>query len=148
MGKIHLATPLLVALAFLGCVAAAPDDFAVVNNTGSTNANGYMIQVWADGDASVTTRTKDGAIVGTPKPFQLPPTIAGHFFADLAAARNGNAATVPCMKTVSFGASINVWWQGWQSPDLTCPPKDALGDALARDAQAIAQTAGVATTPP
>jgi hypothetical protein len=130
-------------VALLGCIAATPADFAVINNSGSTNSNGYMIQIWPDGAGSVAVQTREGRIVSMLKPFKLPPTVAIQFFADLAAARNGGAATVPCMKTVSFGASLRVSWQGWESPDLTCPPKDSLGDALVRDVEAIDQTAGV-----
>jgi hypothetical protein len=138
---------LLAASVLLGCVGAAPDDFAVINNSGSTNVNGYLIQIWLDGDGSVMLRTRDGRIASSPKPFTIPVTIARKFFADLAAARNGKATTVQCMKTVSFGASLKVAWQGWESTDLTCPPKDPLADALARDAEAIAQSAGVSAPP-
>jgi hypothetical protein len=138
---------LLAASVLLVCVGAAPDDFAVIDNSGSTNVNGYVIQIWADGDGSVMLQTRDGRIAGSPKPFRIPVTIARKFFTDLAAARNGNATTVPCMKTVSFGASLKVAWQGWESTDLTCPPKDELANALARDAEAIAQSAGVSALP-
>ncbi len=69
------------------------------------------------------------------------------FFSDLAAARKGNAATVPCMKSASFGSSLHITWQGWTSPDLTCPPKDALGDALVTDVGAIRTAAGISESP-
>jgi hypothetical protein len=134
---------LLATSVLLGAIGAAPDDFAVILNSGSTNANGYVIQIWSDGDGSVMLQTHDGTIAGNPKAMIIPVTVAKRFFTDLAAARSGNATTVPCMKTVSFGASLKVAWQGWESTDLTCPPKDELAKALARDVAAIAQSAGV-----
>ncbi|HYL27331.1 MAG TPA: hypothetical protein VEW74_05810 [Candidatus Nitrosotalea sp.] len=143
----RMRTLLFSALALLGCIGATTDDFAVINNSGSTNANGYIIQIWADGDASIMPQSHGGQIAGAPKAFNVPPTIAQKLFSDLAAARQANAATVPCMKPVSFGSTLRVSWQGWDSPDLTCPPKDSLGDALLSDAEAIAKAGGVANTP-
>ncbi len=137
---------LLTALAIATCVAAAPHDSAVIVNSGSTNSFGYSIQVWPDGTASVTMQRRGNA-VGTPKPFTVPAATVTRFFADLAAARTANLATAPCMKSVSFGTSMHVTWQGWKSPDLSCPAKDAQGDALLSDLAAIRQAAGLAETP-
>ena len=47
------------------------------------------------------------------------------------------------MKSASFGMAEHVKWQGWVSPDLTCPPKDSLGEALVKDIGEIRQAAGV-----
>lgn len=143
MGRMHV---LFAASVFLGCIGAVPDDFAVISSPGSTNTYGYIIQIWSDGDGSVTLQTHDGLLATMPKAFLLPATVAARFFSDLAAARSGNAATVPCMKTVSFRSSLYVSWRDWKSPDLTCPPKESLADALARDAEAIAETAGVSNS--
>jgi hypothetical protein len=135
------------ALAIACCVGAAPRDTAVIVNSGSTNSYGYSIQVWSDGKASVTLKENGGAAVSTPKAFTVPATTAARFFSDLAAARKGNATTVPCMKPVSFGTSTHVTWQGWTSPDLTCPPKDQLGDALVKDVDEIRQASGIPALP-
>jgi hypothetical protein len=51
------------------------------------------------------------------------------------------------MKSVSFGSTLKITWQGWVSPDLTCPPKDSLGDALIKDVDAIRQAAGISAMP-
>jgi hypothetical protein len=145
--KMQLRATLFAVIAIASFVGAAPRDVAVIVNSGSTNSYGYTIQVWSDGKGSVTLQERGGAAVVTPKPFAVPPTIAVIFFSDLAAARKGNAATVPCMKTVSFGTSTHITWQGWESPDLTCPPKDSLGDALVRDVDGIRQAAGIPNSP-
>lgn len=139
---------LLAALAIASLVAAAPSDNAVIVNSGSTNAYGYKITVASDGKATVMLQSHGGNAASTPKPFAVPAATASKFFADLAAARKGNVATVPCMKSASFGSSIHVSWQGWTSPDLTCPAKDSLGDALISDVEAIRKASGISESPP
>jgi hypothetical protein len=137
---------LLAALAIASCVAAAPAQSALIVNSGSTNSYGYSIQVWSDGTASVTMQRR-GTTVGTSKAFTVPAATVTRFFDDLAAARKDNAATVPCMKSVSFGTTMRITWQGWTSPDLSCPPKDARDDALLSDVAAIRQAAGLPEMP-
>lgn len=128
---------LTAVLAIAALMAASPPDTATIVDSGSTNANGYTIHVASDGNASVTYAPRGGSPIGTPKPFTVPAATTARFFADLAAARKANAQTVPCMKPVSFGTTLKVTWQDWTSPDLTCPPKDALGEALVSDVAAI-----------
>lgn len=123
-------------------LAAAPRDNAVIVDSGSTNAPGHNIQVWSDGAASITTQAR-GASPGPATSFSVPSSTAARFFGDLAAARKGNVATVPCMKSASFGTTVRITWQGWTSPDLTCPPKDALGQALVTDVNDIRKAAGI-----
>lgn len=132
----------LAGLAIATFVAATPPDSAVIVNSGSTNTYGYSIQVSSDGKASVTMQNH-GTASSTPKAFSVSAETTARFFSDLAAARKGKAVTVPCMKSASFGTSEHVKWQGWVSPDLTCPPKDSLGEALVKDVDEIRQAAGV-----
>lgn len=134
---------LAAVLAIATLVAASPLDSATIVDSGSTNANGYTIHVTSDGNASVLYQPRGGSPIGTPKKFTVPAATTARFFTDLAAARKGNAATVPCMKSVSFGTTLKVTWQGWTSPDLTCPPKDALGEALVSDVAAIRNAGGI-----
>jgi hypothetical protein len=122
-------------------IAAAPLDSAVIVDSGSTNVVGYRIEVRSDGSASVSAGSS------TPKPFTVPQATAERFFADLAAARKGNATTVPCVKSASFGSTLRITWQQWVSPDLTCPPKDGLGAALVTDVQTLREMAGVKSAP-
>jgi hypothetical protein len=134
-------------LAILGVVAATPSETAVIVNSGSTNSYGYTIQVASDGKASFTLQKRGESAATTPKPFTVPTATAARFFSDLAAARKGNAASAPCMKSASFGTSMHVTWQGWVSPDLSCPPNDGLGEALVHDITAIRQAAGISEMP-
>jgi len=142
----RLRATFLTALAIAALVAAAPPDSAVIVNSGSTNSMGYSIEVSSDGKASVTMQSH-GSSAGAPKQFTVPAATAQRFFGDLAAARKGNAATVPCMKSASFGTTTHVKWQGWVSPDLSCPPKDSLGDALVKDIDAIRKAGGISAMP-
>jgi FtsP/CotA-like multicopper oxidase with cupredoxin domain len=138
---------LLALLAMAGLMAAAPRDNAVIVNSGSTNTYGYTIEVWSDGSATAVLQRRGQSASATPKPFKVPAATVARFFANLAAARKGNALTVPCMKSASFGTSTHITWQGWTSPDLSCPPKDSLGDALVSDIAAIRQAAGIEELP-
>lgn len=138
-----LRATIVAMLASAVLMAASPPDTATIVDSGSTNANGYTIRIGSDGNASVTYEPRGGSPVGAPKRFTVPAATTARFFADLAAARKGNAASVPCMKSVSFGSTLKVTWQGWTSPDLTCPPKDALGEALVSDVAAIRNAGGV-----
>ena len=137
----------LYALVIATLMGAGSPDTASIVNSGSTNSYGYTIQVWSNGKASVTLKGRGGAAASTPKSFTVSSAVVARFFADLAAARKGDAQSVPCMKSVSFGTTIHVTWQQWVSPDLTCPAKDSLGDALIKDVDAIHQASGIGTMP-
>ena len=141
----RLRATIFAALAIAGLMAAAPPDTASIVNSGSTNTLGYTITVSSDGKGSLAMQ--DGGSASTPKPFTIAADLTARFFSDLAAARKGNARTVPCMKSASFGSSVHVTWQDWKSPDLTCPPKDSLGEALVKDVDEIRQAAGVSAAP-
>jgi len=138
---------LVAALAIATLVAATPSDNAVIVNSGSTNAYGYKIDVSSDGRGTSVLQNRNGGAASTPKPFTLPAATASRFFADLAAARKETAATVACMKSVSFGSTMHVTWQGWTSSDLTCPAKDGAGEALIKDVDEIRQAAGIPESP-
>lgn len=143
----RLRATVVAALAIASFVAAAPRDTAVIVNSGSTNSYGYTIRVWSDGTGSAALQARGSSAASTPKAFTVPTATTARFFSDLAAARKGNATTVPCMKSASFGSTMHISWQGWESPDLSCPPKDSLGDALVKDVDAIRKAAGVEELP-
>jgi hypothetical protein len=115
-----------------------PKGAAVILNTGSTNASAYRIVVQANGNAeyiAYATRAKE----------HVPASIVSKFFSDLhAAGPLQNLPRVPCMKSISFGTSLFVWWDHSRSPDLSCP-SDERGRALAADAQAVASALHIST---
>jgi len=140
------AATLVAALTIAACVAASPPQTAVIVNSGSTNISGYTIKLASDGKGSLIVAPHGGS-PGAPKAFSVPAATATKFFADLAAARKVGLATVPCMKSASFGSSTHVTWEGWTSPDLSCPPKAPQGDALVADIDAIRKAAGIGSVP-
>jgi len=137
----RVATLVFTAYAAVVLVGAGSPDSAVIVDSGSTNSPGYRIEVRPDGSASVSTGS------ATPKPFTVAQATVARFFADLAAARKGNATTAACAKSASFGSTLRVTWQQWVSPDLTCPPNDALGAALITDVQTLREVAGIKAAP-
>jgi hypothetical protein len=132
---------IFTAYAAVFLIGAVPLDSAVIVDSGSTNTLGYRIEVRSDGSAFVSNGSS------SPKPFTVPQATVERFFADLAAARKDNATTAPCVKSASFGSTLRITWQQWVSPDLTCPPKDALGAALITDVQTLRQVAGIGAAP-
>jgi hypothetical protein len=126
--------------------AAAPvRDGAVIVDSGSTNTSGYRIDVWSDGRAVLTLQDRMGNTHGAPKSFRVKRSVAARLFADLKAARDGNAKGEPCMKSASFGTTTRVSWHAWNSPDLDCPGDNPLVTALVRDLGAIRSASGVDT---
>jgi hypothetical protein len=144
---VKLRATILAALAIATCMAAAPLDSAVIIDSGSTNSYGYTIHISSDGAASVTMTNRGSAPASSPKPFTVPQSVTSRFFTDLAAARKGNAATVACMKSASFGTTLHITWQGWTSPDLSCPAKDQLGQALVNGVDAIRKAGNIPAFP-
>jgi len=134
----------VIALGLLAvCTAAAPlRDGASIVNSGSTNTAGYTVDVWSDGSAAVTYQNRTAK-----KSFEISSSLAGRFFSDVKAARDGSAPASHCMKSASFGTATHVHWHGWISPDLDCPGDDKLTTALVNDVSAI-RTAGAITGAP
>jgi len=114
-----------------------PRGAAVILDTGSTNASGYRIVVQVSGSVEYVSD-------GTRAVASISPQTARAFFADLAtAAPLDNLMPQPCMKSVSFGTGLFIWWSGHgRSPDLRCPT-DEHGAALRQDADAIAHEIGL-----
>lgn len=106
---------------------------------------GYKIDVWSDGSAQIELQSRMSAVHGSPKAFSISSSVATRFFADLKAARNGNAVGTPCMKSASFGTWTHVTWHGWISPDLDCPAGNGLMVSLVSDVNAIRSASGVQT---
>ena len=141
--KMRLAVVAATALAFAApALGAAPRDGAVIRNSGSTNFAGYTIKVWSDGAASTAASNRRGTVESAERSLIIAPSIAQKLLADLRAARDGHATGRPCMKSASFGYSLNVEWHGWTSPDLSCPGGDELTQVLAEDVRSIQQATG------
>lgn len=143
----RLRATMFAVLTIASGVAATPSNSAAIVNSGSTNSYGFTIALGSDGQASVVLQHRGVAAAAAPKAFTVPAATTARFFADLAAARKANLTTAPCMKSASFGSSTHVTWEGWVSPDLSCPPAGALGEALVKDVDEIRQAGGIADLP-
>lgn len=132
---------LLMALALLpspsaSAPAAAPSPSvpagaAVIENSGSTNFTGYRVVVMPDGAATVVLGSR------APATGHVSAAQAGKFFADLKAAGPLDSLELEhCAKSVSFGTSTFVTWNGKRSADISCGGGPSA-TALLSDAQAI-----------
>ncbi|HLJ82569.1 MAG TPA: hypothetical protein VKT51_00165 [Candidatus Eremiobacteraceae bacterium] len=134
---------LLVILALIvpvAALAAAPVPYlpvprgaAVILNTGSTNALGYRIVLQRSGAAEYVHGDKRATA-------NVPEAITTKFFTDMQALPLRSYPMIHCMKSVSFGTSLYVWWKGARSQDLTCGTT-----ILAGDSYAVAQALGLST---
>jgi hypothetical protein len=114
---------------------------ALILDSGSTNRAGYRLRVYATG----WTALQQGDV---PVKKRVPAALIKRFFADLRAAGPLDRITVMrCMKSVSFGSSMQIGYRGKLSPDLSCPSSSSAARALAVDAGALADAAGVSILP-
>jgi hypothetical protein len=114
---------------------------ALIIDSGSTNREGYRLRVYATG----WTALQQGDV---PLKKRVPAALVKRFFADLKAAGPlDRLASMRCMKSVSFGSSMQIGYGGKLSPDLTCPSPSSAARALAVDAGALAEAAGVMLLP-
>jgi hypothetical protein len=114
---------------------------ALILDSGSTNRAGYRLRVYADG----WTALQQGDVSIRKR---VPANLVKRFFADLRAAGPLDRITVMrCMKSVSFGSSMQIGYRGKLSPDLSCPSSSSAARALAVDAGALADAAGVSILP-
>ena len=113
-----------------------PSGEALIVKSGSTNLAGYRLRVFADGRVVLEQ--------GSTAEKRVPPELAIRFFGDLRAA--GPLDRLPqshCMKSASFGSSMRIAYRGRTSPDISCPNFATATRALARDAGALADAAGI-----
>ncbi|MGD0192538.1 MAG: hypothetical protein ABSD74_17510 [Rhizomicrobium sp.] len=110
----------------------------VVENTGSTNSEGWRITIGSLGLA--TWQSGDGTGQS-----MLPAAMSARLMQDIA--RAGSLANLPagmCAKSVSFGTRTFMSIDGDRSPDLSCPG-NAKARALEGDIETIANFLSVRT---
>ena len=130
----------------VACVASASPrlDGARIVNSGSTNTLGWSVYIWSNGRGTVGTLSTE-RMANPARTFSVAPQLVRQLLRDAAAARGERAAGGHCMKSASFGTRLNLFWHGWESPDLSCPAASPALAGLARDAQqvlAVAQPEG------
>jgi hypothetical protein len=111
---------------------------ALILKSNSTNTAGYRLRVSTDG----WTTLQQGDV---PLRKRVSLLLVKHFFADLRAAGPLDRIAVRrCMKSMSFGTTLQIVYEGKASPDISCPSgaRQLVGDALA-----LAEAAGASLTP-
>jgi hypothetical protein len=143
--KISLASVLLttpLCLFSLKILAQTPTrrEVGVIINSGSTNTCEYRIRVLPSGKATYTVCNKKGA-------GEIKVNTATQFFYDISAAKPlSKLPYTPCGKSVSFGTSTEVKYQGQKSPDISCPSNDSRVTNLYRDAESIQKELNFSTS--
>jgi hypothetical protein len=108
-----------------------------IESTGSTNAPGVKLLVSPSGSAEVQPRHAEA------RRTTVKAELANRLFEDLKSI--GPLSALPpvhCIKSVSFGTSLYVEYEGERSPDLNCPvdANSKLG-TLQKDARELMQAA-------
>jgi len=115
---------------------------AVVVDSGSTNTEGFRLEVDRSGKVRYTPAGRHGAAqpAAHSTARQVPAALARRLYADLESAKALASLPEggPCMKSASFGSTLTVEYGGQTTPDLSCPGDDPHMQALARDAKEIA----------
>lgn len=119
---------------------APPPDAAVIENSGSTNFAGYRIAVSPNGSALY-------AAPGGVRRGRVPLATARWLFRKLREDAPLSAlGGTGCMKSVSFGTSTTIAWQGERSGDLSCGSSPAAVE-LNRTIGVIQTQLGVVPAP-
>ncbi|MEH2119236.1 hypothetical protein [Nostoc sp.] len=135
-----LVTPLCVFS--LKILAQTPNtqEPAVIINRGSTNTCKYIIRVSPSGKANYTVCNRKGA-------GEIKVNTATKFFNDILAAKPlSKLPYKPCAKSVWFGTSTEVIYQGQKSPDISCSSNDYRVKTLYNDAESIQKELNFSTS--
>ena len=137
--KASLAGAFALCCAVAIAAAAQPaTDGGLIVNSGSTNARGYTLRVWSDGNTAAVVHPESAmrmkVAVGT--------ELTKKFLADAAAAKgSSDPGATTCMKSASFGYILKVQYHGWTSADLSCPVTSPQLAALKDDVSKIIDAA-------
>ncbi len=145
MSKLTMCALLInVAISAFAGPEASDNHPAVIVNSGSTNTRAFRIVVERSGTAEYSKaprRILMRAEQQAPKPVQidLPLALVQRFYSDLEAAQPLSALPHrACFKSVSFGSTLTIEFNGGETPDLSCPvEQDARSQNLARDVRDI-----------
>jgi hypothetical protein len=110
---------------------------AIIENTGSTNSAGVKLIVGPSGAAEVQPRNAEA------RKTNVDARLSERLFQDLKSI--GPLSALPrahCMKSVSFGTSLYIEYNGERSPDLNCPvAADSKLAILQKDARDLMEAA-------
>ena len=138
--SVLLVTPLCVFSLKILAQTPTTQEPAVIINRGSTNTCKYIIRVLPSGKANYSVCNRKGA-------GEIKVNTATKFFNDILAAKPlSKLPYKPCAKSVSFGTSTEVIYQGQKSPDISCPSNDYRVTTLYNDAESIQKELNFSTS--
>lgn len=128
---------IIIALVFVATVLSINDNEIVrIVNSGSSNFGGYTIELQQNGIVKwtvgyrfrpISSTTPSTSVTSTPQmSIRLPSGLVANVFQKVRQALPLNQFPANfCIKSVSFGTSLHLSYNGQQSPDLNCPLKDS-----------------------
>jgi hypothetical protein len=117
--------------------AEASPQQVTIEDTGSTNRPGVKLIVTSTGAAQVEIRDAEA------RKTNIDTRLCDRLFQDLKSAGSlGGLPRTHCMKSVSFGSSLYMEFNGERSPDLSCPAaQDSKVAILQKDARDVMEAA-------
>ncbi len=123
---------IILAIFFTFVSSNNENDIVRIINSGSTNTAGYVIELRRDGLVrwNVASRFRPSlsttpSSTTTQNNIQLSSVRTNSIYEAVKEASPFNQyAPVFCAKSVSFGTTLHITYNGQQTPDLTCPIKD------------------------
>jgi hypothetical protein len=116
---------------------SASEPQATIIDSGSTNRSGMRVTVDAQGHATVVEKSGETHHVNLSQP------ISSDFLHDvIGAVPLSHIPVHHCFKSVSFGSSLFIEYQGERSPDLSCPgPTNTDTASLVKEAHILLEAA-------
>ncbi|MBN3869389.1 hypothetical protein [uncultured Nostoc sp.] len=140
LSLVLLATPLCIFPLRILAQTPNPKQPAVIINSGSTNTCKYRIELLPSGKATYTVCNRKSA-------GEIKVDTATKFFNDISAAKPlSKLPYKPCARSVSFGTSTQVRYQGQISQDISCPSNDLRVTNLYEDTKSIQQELNFSTS--
>ena len=131
MARLCRVSGLLSACAWLGMAQVT------IIDSGSTNTPGMNVKLEGSGTGAMVERRD-----GSKQKINLTKEMCTRLMDDLKAAGPLNELPARhCMKSVSFGTSLFIEYNGVRSPDLSCQQTDSRAQALRKDATEIVSMA-------
>ena len=132
----HVLRALWLTIVLMPLLVSAKEPQATIQDTGSTNRLGLTVSFDREGNAIAESRG------GETRQIKLDASMCKRFVLDLEAV--GPLTELPvahCAKSVSFGSSLFLEYQGRRSPDMSCPTNDQRVIDLQKHANAILRAA-------
>lgn len=136
--KMTLISLVLLAFVVVSASSSNETDLIRIVNSGSTNTAAYTIELQRNGLVQwmITPRFQPvlSSSTSSPNRSRIPTVRAKNIFQEIEQAFPFTQyEPVFCIKSISFGTTLSVVYNGQQSPDFNCPMKDQRLVNLSKD---------------